>query len=71
MAFLIQGFIMMPLGLLMGGNLDEPHINVTRSVVNIFAILQFIWMIYLLFGFQHVGQMFSRQKKDIKLSKNY
>lgn len=70
-AFLIQGLVMMPLGLLMGGNVDNPHNDATGTIVGIFAVLQFIWIVYLLFGFQHVGQMFSDNKKDIKLSKKY
>lgn len=71
LAFLIQGIIFTPLGILMGGTVDEVHTPFTSVIVTIFGGLQFFWIIYLLFGFQRIGQSLSDKKKNIKLSKNY
>ena len=67
LAFIIQALILSPLGHLK----DEPQNPIMETLTNFSIIFQFFWMIYLLFGFQHIGQMLADKKKTVKLSKKY
>lgn len=71
LAFIIQAIILMPLGLLKDKAADGAHNPVMASLMGFFIIFQFFWIIYLLFGFQHIGQMLANKKKSVKLSKKY
>ena len=71
LAFIIQGLVFWPLGLLMGGTAENIHSEFTSNIVGAFALLQFLWIIYLLFGFQKIGPSLSDKKKNVKLSKKY
>ncbi len=71
LAFLLQSFIMMPFGLLLGGTTDEPYTGVMSSLVGISVAIQFLWIIYLLFGFQHIGSRMADSRKQVKLSNKY